>query len=131
MSIKEERMPRPRKGKNVCCVPRINHFGPLNENAYEEVVMTVEEFETIRLIDYENMIQEECAQQMNVARTTVQALYEAARKKISIALVEGKRLIISGGDYVICSGIGKRCGRCRRMNSLEGGQNDDYSHTNK
>jgi predicted DNA-binding protein (UPF0251 family) len=62
-------------------------------------VMTVDEYETIRLIDYEGMTQEECAISMNVARTTVQRIYNDARKKISAIFVDGDLIRIEGGDY--------------------------------
>ena len=75
-------MARPRKRRHVCGLPERNHFGPLDLPAREQelVQMTVDEYETIRLIDFEDFTQEECAQQMNVARTTVQAIYSQARK---------------------------------------------------
>lgn len=78
--------------------------------------MTVEEYETIRLIDLEGLTQEECADQMNIARTTVQGIYTEARKKIAESLVGGKVLKIEGGDYRLCDGSGPYCGRggCRR-----------------
>ena len=109
------------KGRNVCCLPRNNRFGPLGQRAgmREEVMMTVDEFETIRLIDYMNFTQEECAGQMGVARTTVQAIYDQARKKIARALVDCLPLTISGGAYQLyggswdgkCIGGGRWC-RC-------------------
>jgi len=79
------------------------------------VRMTVDEYETIRLIDLEGFTQEECAKQMDVARTTVQGIYAEARKKIAESLVNGKVLLIEGGEYRLCEGFGKGCGRgCRR-----------------
>ena len=68
----------------------------------QSIVMTVEEYETIRLIDYMNFTQEECAHHMQVARTTVQRIYNQARKKLSIFLVDGLKLYISGGSYELC-----------------------------
>ena len=78
-------MPRPRKWRKVCDLPRISLFGPLNTRTYktEPITMTVDEYESIRLIDWEGMTQEECAERLNVARTTVQRLYPDARKKLS------------------------------------------------
>lgn len=78
--------------------------------------MTVDEYETIRLIDNEGYTQEECAQQMNVARTTVTGIYAQARRKLARALVEGLRLVISGGEYRLCGDQGGVCGRgcCHR-----------------
>ena len=67
--------------------------------------MSLDEFETIRLIDYQEKTQEQCAAEMNVARTTVTAIYESARKKLAAALVEGKRIVISGGNYTLDNNI--------------------------
>ena len=61
--------------------------------------MALDEFETIRLLDREGMTQEQCAERMGVARTTVTAIYESARRKIAEALVDGKQLLIRGGNY--------------------------------
>ena len=67
-------------------------------------MMTVDEYETIRLIDQLGLTQEECAEQMKVARTTVQGIYNDARKKLADVLVNAKKLVIEGGDYVLCDG---------------------------
>ena len=105
-------MPRPRKWRNVCCLPESNRFGPLNAVVHQEhtVTMTVDEYETIRLIDLEGFTQEECADQMNIARTTVQRIYNDARNKLAESLVNGKVLKIEGGDYKLCDGLEKSCG---------------------
>jgi len=76
--------------------------------------MTVDEYEAIRLIDLEGYTQEECALQMNVARTTVQGIYSEARKKLAESLVDGKILSIEGGEYRLCDGIARGCRRHRR-----------------
>ena len=106
------------KWRTVCCLPRNTRFGPLDasSNAENFVTMTVDEYETIRLIDIEGMTQEECAEQMNIARTTVQGIYNEARKKIAESLVNGKVLFIKGGEYRLCEGYGKHCegGCCHR-----------------
>ena len=87
----------------------------LNIDDQHHVRMTVDEYETIRLIDLEGFTQEECAKQMNVARTTVQGIYVAARKKLAESLVNGKVLLIEGGEYRLCEGLGNGCGRgCHR-----------------
>ena len=111
-------MPRPRKCRRVCCLPESNLFGSLNGvNADREVItMSVEEYETIRLIDLEGMMQEECAERMNVARTTVQRIYNDARKKLAESLVNGNVLRIQGGDYKLCDESDKlfSCSRCHK-----------------
>ncbi len=110
-------MPRPMKWRKVCCLPESNKFGPLDlaPNAQDHVNMTVDEYETIRLIDLEGFTQEECAKQMNIARTTVQGIYIEARRKLAESLVNGKVLIIQGGEYRLCDGLGNGCGHgCHR-----------------
>ncbi|CUX15237.1 DUF134 domain-containing protein [Clostridium sp. C105KSO13] len=110
-------MPRPMKWRKVCCLPENNKFGPLDLTLDDQdyVNMTVDEYETIRLIDLEGFTQEECAKQMNIARTTVQGIYIEARRKLAESLVNGKALIIEGGEYRLCDGLGKGCGRgCHR-----------------
>jgi predicted DNA-binding protein (UPF0251 family) len=110
-------MARPVKWRKVCCLPKSNRFGPLDlfADAENHVNMTVDEYETIRLIDLEGFTQEECAKQMNIARSTVQLIYTEARKKLAESLVNGKALLIKGGEYRLCEGKGNGCGRgCHR-----------------
>ena len=92
-------MPRPQKCRKICCYPDHWSFAPDSEQAAETISLTLDEYETIRLIDYENMTQEQCASAMEVARTTITAIYDSARKKIADAIINGKRLVISGGNY--------------------------------
>ena len=94
-------MPRPQKSRRICCYPDYWSFAPDLDKATDTVTMTLDEFETIRLIDYQGKTQEQCANEMNVARTTVTAIYDSARKKLSHALVEGRRIVISGGNYTL------------------------------
>lgn len=74
-------------------------FSPDDVSSDETIVISLDEFETIRLIDKEGMTQEECSIRMGVARTTVTSMYDSARKKVADALIDGKRLQISGGTY--------------------------------
>jgi predicted DNA-binding protein (UPF0251 family) len=120
-------MARPVKWRKVCSLPERNRFGPLGFHGEERgyVRMTVDEYEAIRLIDLEGFTQEECAGQMNVARTTVQGVYAAARKKLAQSLVNGKVLLIEGGEYRLCEGRGNGCGRgCRHRRG--GGHLEDH-----
>lgn len=120
-------MPRPMKWRKVCCLPESNKFGPLDLTLDDQdyVTMTVDEYETIRLIDLEGFTQEECAKQMNIARTTVQGIYMEARRKLAESLVNGKVLIIEGGEYRLCNGLGNGCGRgCHRRGRRFAGNED-------
>lgn len=111
-------MARPRKCKKVCCMPENTLFGPINDGGpCQTIVMTVDEYETIRLIDFEGLNQEQCAERMNAARTTIQRIYNDARKKLAEVLVEGKRMQICGGDYQLCEENEPqfRCGRCNKQ----------------
>ena len=111
-------MPRPKKCRRVCEYPQTLEFSPENPpEAAQPVILTVEEYETIRLIDKEGLSQEECGEIMQVARTTVQQIYANARKKLADVLVEGLPLRIAGGDYELCSGQNGTCAHsacCKR-----------------
>jgi len=104
-------------------MPGCGRFGPKDHAGAEHpvVTMTLDEYESIRLIDLLGMTQEQCAAQMNVARTTAQAIYNSARVKLAECLVNQKELKIEGGDYILCDGETESCGcgrgcgcRCRR-----------------
>jgi len=74
-------------------------FGiPMRE--LESVFLLFEEFEAIRLADYENLTQEEAAEKMDISRPTFTRLYNKARKTIAKAFVEGKAIIIKGGNFI-------------------------------
>ncbi|MBR5347603.1 MAG: DUF134 domain-containing protein [Deltaproteobacteria bacterium] len=79
-------------------------FSPEESSAEMPVILNLDEYESIRLIDHENLTQEQCAQCMGVARTTVTAIYDSARKKLAQVLVEGRTLRIGGGCYRIDNG---------------------------
>ena len=104
-------MPRPRKYRRVCHFPGNLSFLPA-EGAQEKppVILTVDEYETIRLIDKEGFSQEQCGERMKVARTTVQQVYANARRKLAEAIVDGRGLHIAGGDYRLCDGTPQDCG---------------------
>lgn len=110
-------MPRPRKCRKVCQMPEIREFQPVGENLCQSaVVLSVDEYEAIRLIDKQGFSQEECGRYMQIARTTVQLIYDSARKKLAEALVGGLPLKIDGGDFRLCDGKEEYCGcgGCRK-----------------
>lgn len=104
-------MPRPVKCRKVCHFPRVLEFLPAHaETQQSPILLTVDEYETIRLIDKEGFSQEACGEWMQVARTTVQKIYDSARKKLAEALVEGAPLRIGGGEFHLCDGKSAGCG---------------------
>lgn len=114
-------MARPRKRRHVCLLPETKSFGPANTQVDLEhtIIMSVEEYESIRLIDLERLTQEESAVSMGVARSTIQRMYDDARKKLADSLINGKTIKITGGDYKVCEKNEnekscKRQGCCRR-----------------
>jgi predicted DNA-binding protein (UPF0251 family) len=116
-------MARPKKYRKVCCLPASSQFGPVDIQAVQDnfVTMKIEEYETIRLIDLEGLTQEDCAKQMDIARTTVQGIYNDARKKLAESLINGKMLRIEGGNYKLCENAEKPCRRCgcrKRMDMI-------------
>ena len=90
-------MPRPIRCRRIGQMPAFRSFSPDDAPDAEVIRLTLDEYETLRLMDAEGLTQEACAAQMNVARTTVTAIYESARQKIATVLVRGKRLQITGG----------------------------------
>ena len=92
-------MARPVKRRRVCGLPPVGAFRPEGGPGGPVIEVTVDEYEAVRLIDLLGLTQEECAAQMNVARTTVQAIYDSAREKLARMLAEGRPLAVQGGTY--------------------------------
>jgi len=110
-------VPRPKKCRKVCQMPTTKEFQPIGDTSCKaSVILTVDEYEAIRLIDKQGFSQEECSNYMQVARTTVQLIYNSARKKLADALVDGLSIRIEGGDFQLCDGNEDYCGcgGCRR-----------------
>ena len=102
-------MSRPTKCRRVCRFPENLEFSTMEKQVGEPIILTVDEYETIRLIDKENLSQEECGTQLGVGRTTAQKIYETARRKLADALVIGRSLKIEGGEYYLCNGNSEFC----------------------
>lgn len=121
----EKQMPRPVKVRRVCEEPKYTRFAPVGADKFEAEVLTIEEYEVIRHVDYQKMTHEECAFQMAISRTTVTEIYETARHKIADAIINGKVLCIEGGNYRVCDGgeccaqEGRQCSNetCGQMNN--------------
>ncbi len=76
-------------------------FIPSTQPNGEEVTLQIEEFEALRLKDVKGLEQVECAAQMGLSRPTFQRILQAARYKVATALVEGRAIIIKGGNFIM------------------------------
>ncbi len=96
-------MPRPCRPRRVCCCPDAVYFKPrgIPVSALEEIILTLDELEAVRLADMEGMYQEKAAEKMNISRQTFGNIIISARKKIAEALVKGKALKIEGGKVEV------------------------------
>jgi uncharacterized protein len=93
-------MPRPNKCRKIFSNPGVFHFEPVGRELSEktEVELTIDEFEALRLADYEGYYQERAAEQMNVSRQTFGNIINSAHKKIADFLINAKSLKITGGS---------------------------------
>jgi len=108
-------MPRPRRMRRVGFMPGFTSFGPSGIKGVEEVILSIGEFESIRLKDFQGFGQSEAAKKMNVSQPTFNRILNAARKKIADALIYGKLIRIEGGDYkMIRPRMGSGPGRGRK-----------------
>lgn len=100
-------MPRPRHCRHVAQLPQTNYYKPRGVplSVLEEVTLTVDEFEAIRLTDLEELYQADAAEKMNISRQTLGRILESAHKKIADALVNGRALLIKGGPIQIVTEI--------------------------
>lgn len=99
-------MPRPQRCRRVCTEPEYEAFSPEGISTGCAVQLSTDEYEVIRLVDYERLTHEQCAARMDISRTTVTEIYESARFKLADSLTNGKRLEIGGGKYRLCDGAG-------------------------
>lgn len=110
-------MPRPKCERNICGIPDNSYFKPRGVPSVDldEVQLNLDEFEAIRLADFEGLYQEEAAAQMRVSRQTFGRIIESAHKKIADVLIHGKALKIESGDIKLnnsktCPGQNRRSG---------------------
>jgi len=94
-------MPRPPKWRRVAYIPELTYFKPagIPMRVLEEVCLSIEEAEAIRLKDLEGLEQEQCAERMSISRPTFQRVLGSARQKVADALLNGKAVRIEGGNF--------------------------------
>jgi predicted DNA-binding protein (UPF0251 family) len=107
-------VPRRRKRCWVESLPEATYYKPAGVplRDLDEVILPVEELEAIRLKDLSGLDQEQCAEQMGIARTTFQNHLYAAHAKIAEALVQGKALRIEGGEFEVPAARMFMCTAC-------------------
>lgn len=93
-------MVRPKRNRRIGKNPEIKSFNSQNKNT-ETIELIVDEFEAIRLKDYHNIKQKESAELMGISQPTFHRILNSARKKLAMALIEGKELIITGDEFMI------------------------------
>ncbi len=98
-------MPRPICERHVCCSPAAAVFKPAGIPAsdLEDTVLGLDEFEALKLADYDGLYQEAAAMRMGVSRQTFGRILESAHRKIAATLIEGRALKIGGGAVVRAS----------------------------
>ena len=101
-------MPRPRLCRKVGYSPEITYFKPrgVPVSRLEESILSIDEFEAVRLKDLEGFEQEECAKKMDISQPTFHRLVLSARKKIADSIINGKALKIEGGNFRITGNSG-------------------------
>ncbi|MEA3451352.1 MAG: DUF134 domain-containing protein [Bacteroidota bacterium] len=109
-------MPRPKNNRFVNRPPLHREFKPTGIAArfLEKIILSIDEYEAIRLKDFQSMSQEESALEMGISRPTFTRLIESARKKIADFIVSGKSLRIDGGQIHFRENI-IRCNSCGHM----------------
>lgn len=115
-------MARPLKSRKISNPPVMKGFRPfgLHSCKTDSLKLTFEEYESIRLVNYEEMDQEQAAKQMNVSRPTFTRIYNKALKQIARSFVEGKVIVFEGGNYELEKDW-YRCKKCFRL--IEGIEN--------
>lgn len=107
-------MPRKKRNRRIQFPPVIKGmsvFGVRGRKS-NEVVLRLDEYEAIRLLDYQGLTQEEAAVLMDVSRPTLTRIYEEARNKVATAFVEGRDLLFRGGD-VYFNEHWYKCNNCK------------------
>lgn len=109
-------MSRPKQNRRISNPPLMQGFKPFGipRKMLSAVTLLFDEYEAIRLLDYEGLLQEQAAERMNISRPTLTRIYEQARKTIAMALIEGKMINIEGGSVE----FDKEWFRCRRCYKL-------------
>lgn len=126
-------MARPKRKRTIMNPPVMEGFKPFGVpmTKLEPVFLLFEEYESIRLADYEGLTQEQAAKKMDISRPTFTRVYEKARGTIARAFVEGKAIFIEGGNYHT-DDCWYRCEACMKLNiSKTESSSCNYCHSDE
>lgn len=115
-------MPRPHKSRKICNPPKMQGFKPFGIAFCdsEQILLQYDEYETIKLLNYEKLSQIEAAESMKISQPTLTRIYNSALVKIAQAFVEGKTILIEGGNFELEKEWYK-CKKCFKL--IEGLEN--------
>ena len=118
--IKIYKMPRPQDKRIVHEPPLFSEFKPLGIKGQdlEQILLTLDEYEALRLADYKSLSHAEAAEEMEISRSTFTRLIEKARKKIAELIIDGRLLTIDGGNIHFRNNI-IRCDNCGHMFNIK------------
>ena len=110
-------MARPKCCRRITGKPDCRVFKPVGAPfaALEEIVLSMDEFEAIRLADLEGLYQEQAAERMNVSRQTFGRIIETARRKVAQVLAGGLALRIEGGEIEMPEERMFKCNQCQHV----------------
>jgi len=122
-------MTRPKYCRKIGYAPDVTYFKPKGIPAalLEEVLLTLDEFEAVRLADLDGLYQDQAAASMNVSRQTFGRIIDSAHRKIADVLIHGKALKIEGGAVEIADVKRIRCERCNRFFEQSSGKEDQIN----
>ncbi|MBD3252200.1 DUF134 domain-containing protein [Candidatus Pacearchaeota archaeon] len=113
-------MPRPRRIRRIFFQPDVTYFKPagIPISHLNQITLSFDELEAIRLIDSEEMEQTKAAKKMKISQSTLSRLIKNGRKKLSDALTKGYSIKIQGGNFKMTMprkglGLGQGAGRGR------------------
>ncbi len=128
-------MPRPQNKRIVLEPPLYTEFKPLGVKGpeLEQVQLSLDEFEALRLADYQSLSHEAAAEEMGISRTTFTRLIEKTRKKIASFIIQGKLLAIEGGSIHFRKNIiqCQSCGHMFKINIADSITECPECHSNK
>ncbi|MBN1687344.1 MAG: DUF134 domain-containing protein [Spirochaetales bacterium] len=109
-------MPRPKKERLVEVPPLYTSFKPTGRprKSLQRIELALDQYEALRLADYEGLGHEEAAEQMAISRSTFTRLLETARAAMASFLIEGKELCVNGGSVHFAGNI-LECENCGHM----------------